>query len=225
MHSFSWLLVTVVSTVVSLVPPSHAFDQLPIREGTYMRSADHCEKFKSGELDMIDFQIETEGREFGYPEVGCYVATVQQLRPNRYVVEADCLEFGNPPSQRTIVLDLIGARTIRVDGREFVQCDLHAKEMDPENVVMLPPLPEKKGAVPKLTRLISSEELIEEWDIADEDCRGGSGDDPATQEACELRTALSERLEKAGWCFGKKNQAHSAYRWHKCGKGSIHFSR
>lgn len=182
MRLFSWLLVTVVSTVVSLALPSHAFDKLPISEGTFMRSADYCDRFKAGELDMIEFSIETDGREFGFPEVGCYVATVQQLRPNRYVVEADCLEFGNPPSQLTIVLDLVDVRTIRVNGGEFVPCDIRVKEMEPEKEIVVPPSPEKKGAVPKLTRMINSEELFEGWDIADEDCRGGSGDDPATQE-------------------------------------------
>lgn len=190
-----------------------------------MRSVEYCDRFKAGELDMIEFSIETDGREFGFPEVGCYVATVQQLRPNRYVVEADCLEIDNPPSQRTIVLDLVDARTIRVNGREYVQCDLHAKVMEPQREVVVPSSPTRDVPLPAVAPRRSSEQLIEEWDMADEDCRGGSGDDPATQEACEQRTALSEQLEKAGWCFGKKSQARSAYRWHKCGKGSIHFSQ
>lgn len=208
-----WLF---LGSVIAISTRSSAFDKLPIGDGAYMRSTEYCQRFKAGELDMIEFSIETDGREFGFPEVGCYVATVQQLRPNRYAVEADCLELGNPPSQRTVVLDLVDPRTIQVNGRVYVLCDL-----GPTSLATI----SSEAAQPVKPSVGSPRELIEDWELANEDCRGGFGDDPATQKACNLRDVVAEQLEKAGWCFGKKIQSHSAYRWHKCMKDSIHLSQ
>ncbi|WP_336964117.1 hypothetical protein [Acinetobacter pittii] len=37
-------------------------------------------------------------------------------------------------------------------------------------------------------------------------CRGGSGDDPKTNESCEARDTLYVDIKKGGWCWGSQNQ-------------------
>jgi hypothetical protein len=56
----------------------------------------------------------------------------------------------------------------------------------------------------------------------DDKCRGGSGDSPATQKACEQRDAIVVKLQKLGWCFGNgdPNQIEADKFWQKCRKGS-----
>lgn len=43
-------------------------------------------------------------------------------------------------------------------------------------------------------------QLIQEWLEANEDCRGGSGDDPETWKACDRRGEVREKLLTAGYC-------------------------
>jgi hypothetical protein len=52
-------------------------------------------------------------------------------------------------------------------------------------------------------------------------CRGGSGNDAATLQACEDRNAVEVRLYAAGWCYGKRGQAGFEMKWHKCTKQSL----
>jgi hypothetical protein len=40
--------------------------------------------------------------------------------------------------------------------------------------------------------------LVTAWQALNEDCRGGSGDEPATVKACERRTVVSEELRAHG---------------------------
>jgi len=49
-----------------------------------------------------------------------------------------------------------------------------------------------------------------------EKCRGGSGDNPKTIEACDARDALVLKLNKLSWCFGKENQSGYEMSWHQC---------
>lgn len=53
-------------------------------------------------------------------------------------------------------------------------------------------------------------------------CRGGSGDSPATQKACDQRDAIVTKLQKLGWCFGNgdPNQIEADKVWQKCRKGT-----
>jgi hypothetical protein len=52
--------------------------------------------------------------------------------------------------------------------------------------------------------------LVMAWEALNEDCRGGSGDDPATMKACERRTVVSDELRVHGcryhqgdyWTYG-----------------------
>lgn len=55
--------------------------------------------------------------------------------------------------------------------------------------------------------------LAEEWIAADEACRGGAGDDPATERACAQRDTLGAGLVNAGWC-----EANGS--WALCRRGS-----
>lgn len=59
------------------------------------------------------------------------------------------------------------------------------------------------------------------WYQANEQCRGGSGDDPRTLAACDEREAYSKRLNQLGRCYGKEGQAGYQIEWHRCGSGSL----
>ncbi|MDG4903531.1 MULTISPECIES: hypothetical protein [unclassified Mesorhizobium] len=73
------------------------------------------------------------------------------------------------------------------------------------------------NAVPANVRiLLKSEAALNDL------CRGGSGDDPKTMQACDDRNAVEQRLYAAGWCYGKRGQAGYQMKWHKCSKDSLH---
>lgn len=59
---------------------------------------------------------------------------------------------------------------------------------------------------------------IDQAERLNDRCRGGSGDDPATMEACEKRDAAYNRLEKSGWCFGKDDDASYQRTWQRCAR-------
>lgn len=44
-------------------------------------------------------------------------------------------------------------------------------------------------------------DLSQRWAAANESCRGGSGDDPATYAACGARTEIDHEMRKLGWCY------------------------
>jgi len=54
-------------------------------------------------------------------------------------------------------------------------------------------------------------------------CRGWSGDDPHTDEACAVREKTGHLLGRLGWCYGKKGQSGAEMGWHRCGKGSYRY--
>ena len=63
--------------------------------------------------------------------------------------------------------------------------------------------------------------LIESWLAAEERCRGGAGDDPATFAACDQRDWALEKLNAAGWCYGREGESNAEFQWHTCGPGSL----
>ncbi|WP_139104371.1 hypothetical protein [Agrobacterium tumefaciens] len=65
------------------------------------------------------------------------------------------------------------------------------------------------------------ERLIGQYDAYNDICRGASGDEKATQSACDSRGEVSMLLGREGLCYGKDGQAGYQMKWHKCGKGSI----
>jgi len=63
--------------------------------------------------------------------------------------------------------------------------------------------------------------MIDEWRRLNEQCRGGSGDDPATMAACDQREAATARLKAAGICYGKEGQAGYQMTMHRCDGQSL----
>ncbi|TGQ20027.1 MAG: hypothetical protein E5V67_01905 [Mesorhizobium sp.] len=219
---------TVLSTLSLVVgtTTANATDALPIADGAYMRSADYCEQFRQGKLDFIEFSVSKGGHYYEFPESGCVVATVKLLRTNRYAVDADCME-GGEHSQQSFILDVEGARSVRIDGMKLTSCDVTAPtEKKASREVPLPSFSARRSQGPSpagAKKATPPTKLIRQWQVANENCRGGSGDDPQTEKACNARDALARRLEAAKWCYGKNGQSGYQYRWHRCGKGSIHF--
>ncbi|TPM21723.1 hypothetical protein [Mesorhizobium sp. B2-3-5] len=213
--------------LVAGVQIGNATDALPISDGAYMRSADLCGQFRDGKLDSIEFSVSKGGHAYDVPEVGCVVATVKPLRADRYSVDADCLETGNP-FQRSFILDVESPKTIRIDGEQLTSCELSTSDGKPAKGASLPGIqmvPSGEAPVPKakLAKANSPGQLIGQWQVANENCRGGSGDDPKTMEACDVRDTFARQLETAKWCYGKNGQSGYQYKWHRCGKGSIHY--
>jgi hypothetical protein len=64
-------------------------------------------------------------------------------------------------------------------------------------------------------------ELIQEWVGQNLACRGGSGDESSTWEACGARDVTARRLNELGYCYGKKGQSGAQMQWHRCGPDSI----
>jgi len=64
--------------------------------------------------------------------------------------------------------------------------------------------------------------LTKRWYDADYRCRGGSGDSPATDAACDERERYTKRLHALGQCYGKNDQFGPDMRWHQCGPDSLH---
>ncbi|TAV92049.1 hypothetical protein [Rhizobium leguminosarum] len=62
--------------------------------------------------------------------------------------------------------------------------------------------------------------LIAQWSEENGSCRGNSGDDPETWKACERREAIGAKLDKIGWCYGRKGDAGYQHQWHICGPDS-----
>ncbi|MBZ9940140.1 hypothetical protein LB533_03375 [Mesorhizobium sp. BR1-1-13] len=218
--------VLVLQSLVFSASVANAMDALPIADGAYMRSASYCEQFRKGELDSIEFSVLKGGHAYEVPEVGCVIASVHKLRTNRYAVEADCLETGNP-FQRSFILDVEGEQTIRIDGEQLTACEHWAVVGKPSQGTDLPGIPivpanKKNETKGETTTATSPARLIRQWQAANENCRGGSGDDPQTVKACGARDVLADQLEAAKWCYGKNGQSGYQYKWHRCQKGSIH---
>ncbi|WP_156033636.1 hypothetical protein [Mesorhizobium sp. LSHC412B00] len=203
---------------------ANAMDALPVADGAYMRSADLCEQFRKGNVDSIEFSVSKSGHYYEFPESGCVVATVESLRTNRYAVDADCIEGGHH-SQASFILDVENPQTLRIDGEQLIACEQQSSSSKPAKSAPLPGIqivPSGKVIPPKIAKAIPPAKLIRQWEAANENCRGGSGDDPRTLQACDAREALSRQLEADKWCYGKNGQSGYQYKWHRCGKGSNH---
>ena len=57
---------------------------------------------------------------------------------------------------------------------------------------------------------------IMRWQDLNSACRGGSGDNPATLQACDARDAAFDSLDALGWCYGEPGQAGFETEWHRC---------
>jgi len=67
----------------------------------------------------------------------------------------------------------------------------------------------------------SAERLIQMERAANSRCRGGSGDELHTWEACGERTAYGRILGMMGWCYGRRGEAGYQMQWHRCTPTSI----
>jgi hypothetical protein len=63
--------------------------------------------------------------------------------------------------------------------------------------------------------------LLRDWEALNAACRGGSGDDPRTQEACARRDELDRRLAAAGWCYGRPGDLGYQRAWRACRDGAF----
>ena len=52
-------------------------------------------------------------------------------------------------------------------------------------------------------------------------CRGGSGDDTDTWQACGARDYVGWLLSERGYCYGKDGQSGAEMEWHPCTEGSL----
>ncbi len=189
-------------------------DRLPVADGVYLSSNGKCRDYHRGELDMLDYEITNGGQSYNTSEAGCVIAGLKTIRKGRLAVEADCKETGDI-FQMSFILDVIPTG-FRVDGEEFRLC-----QTDTAPVRVLPPERAQPARnVDKLSKF-RVKALIEKWHSQNERCRGGSGDDPETEKACERRKSVHKALAKKAMCYGKIGQAASEFQWHKCGKRSL----
>jgi hypothetical protein len=116
---------------------------------------------------------------------------------------------GSELAQRGSRTSLILSRTA-LELRDGSHVARYAKYMldQEEQDKLVPPLP-----VAALTK---------RWYDADARCRGGSGDSPATDAACDERERYTTRLHALGQCYGKHDQFGPDMKWHLCGPDSLH---
>lgn len=63
--------------------------------------------------------------------------------------------------------------------------------------------------------------MIDQWERLNAQCRGGSGDQPATMAACDAREVATARLNDAGICYGKQGQYGLQMTMHRCDEQSL----
>lgn len=70
---------------------------------------------------------------------------------------------------------------------------------------------------PKREVVIDVKSLLSQESEANSACRGGSGGDATTENACKKRDQLNQQLADAGWCWGlpTDRSGADAY-WHTC---------
>lgn len=58
--------------------------------------------------------------------------------------------------------------------------------------------------------------LLDAIDRLNDRCRGGSGDDPKTHQACAQRPAVMEQAKLLGWCWGPEAATSAERHWIRC---------
>ncbi|CDZ64772.1 hypothetical protein NOJ05_07015 [Neorhizobium galegae] len=78
----------------------------------------------------------------------------------------------------------------------------------------VPAPPQAPPGKPSSTKAASStpKQLIQDWLEANEDCRGGYGNDPNTMKACDRRADVGDKLLAIGYCEGDVRKAP----WVRC---------
>ena len=63
-------------------------------------------------------------------------------------------------------------------------------------------------------------DLLQDYGVYNEQCRGGPGNDANTWKACGARDYIGYLLGRLGWCFGKQGQPDHMRSWFFCEDGS-----
>ena len=176
--------------------------QLPIAAGAYVRSERFCNDLRNGKLDLIDFDLEENRRTFSTGENSCIVSAMKKISASRTKIDADCTEFGDV-SQLTLILDRLPNGNIRINGDDRLYCPTTKAP---------PQVPQGKPASTKAAPL-TRKQLIQDWLDANEDCRGGHGNDPATWKACDRRADVRDKLFAIGYCEG---DVRKSVPWVRC---------
>lgn len=58
--------------------------------------------------------------------------------------------------------------------------------------------------------------LIDQMEKLNSQCRGGSGDNPATMKACDQRDAVMAQITRRGWCWGPDSVPEASKGWIRC---------
>lgn len=58
--------------------------------------------------------------------------------------------------------------------------------------------------------------ILYEIDALNDRCRGGSGDDPKTEDACRKRELKIDEAQRQGWCWGPMHAIGADKRWMRC---------
>jgi hypothetical protein len=67
--------------------------------------------------------------------------------------------------------------------------------------------------------------LLQDYAAYNTRCRGGSGDDTATFQACGARDYVGWLLGNLGWCYGREGEAGFEMKWHRCAENSSGFRK
>lgn len=78
------------------------------------------------------------------------------------------------------------------------------------------PAPSAGGRATEAREPASVSEMLKEEARLNEACRGGSGDDPTTRQACAARDALVAKLQAAGMCYGPVEAPMYQQKWGPC---------
>jgi hypothetical protein len=68
---------------------------------------------------------------------------------------------------------------------------------------------------------LNPEALVSQWQDLNGQCRGGSGNEQKTQDACVQRERVSLKLGQAGYCYGRRGEHGYQMKWHVCVADSI----
>ncbi len=72
------------------------------------------------------------------------------------------------------------------------------------------------AGAPKATP--GAQALMSQYDRLNDQCRGGSGDNPSTISVCNQRDKLYPTIVKTGWCWGPDDVAGYEKKWIRCEK-------
>ncbi len=64
--------------------------------------------------------------------------------------------------------------------------------------------------------------LLATWETLNDRCRGGSGEDRKTMDACDEREKTGGQLGSQGWCYGEPGQAGYQKKWQPCTEEQMH---